>query len=124
MSVLTCLELAVLLWLAHLLCQAGTSGAPLPYRVSSRDDPAPEPTVIGGRAARAFRNYLESFPAFVALDLAFLATNHPAGIWPTLWICARIVYLPVYLAGVRYVRSLVWGISLLALVAMLVRLAL
>ena len=124
MSLLACLELSVLLWLVHLLLQAGLARVPLDWNVSARDEPPPPPSVLGGRAARAFRNYMESFPAFAALALAFLATNHPAGIWPTLWIAARIVYLPLYLAGVPYVRSVVWGISLLALVAMLIRLAL
>ena len=124
MSVLACLILAVLLWLVHLMLQAGLSGVPLSWSVSPRDEPATEPTVVGSRAARAFRNYLENFPAFAALDLAFLATNHPAGIWPTLWIAARIVYLPLYLAGVPYARTAAWVISVVALVAMLVRLAL
>ncbi len=124
MSELACLELAVLLWLVHLLLQAGLAGVPLPWNMGARDEPGPKPTVVGGRAARAFHNYMESFPAFAALDLAFLATNHPAGIWPTLWIAARIVYLPLYLAGTPYVRSVVWAISLLVLVAMLIRLAL
>jgi uncharacterized MAPEG superfamily protein len=124
MSVLACLELAVLLWLAHLVAQAQTSGVSLNWNVGPRDTPAPEPPVLGARAARAFRNYMESFPAFIALDLAFLATNHPAGIWPTVWIVARIVYLPVYLAGVAYGRTLVWIVSVIALVAMLIRLAL
>ncbi len=124
MSELACLELAVLLWLVHLLLQAGLAGVPLPWNLSARDEPGPAPPIVGGRAARAFRNYMESFPAFAALDLAFLATNHPAGVWPTLWIVARIVYLPLYLAGVPYARTLVWAISMFALVAMLIRLAL
>jgi uncharacterized MAPEG superfamily protein len=124
MSELACLELAVLLWLVHLLLQASTSGAPTLWLFSSRDEPAPPPATIGGRAARAFRNYMESFPAFAALDLAFLATNHPAGIWPTLWVLARIVYLPLYLFNVIYARTAVWTISIVALVAMLIRLAL
>jgi uncharacterized MAPEG superfamily protein len=124
MNVVACLILAVLLWLVHLLLQAGLSGVPVSWSVGPRDEPAPPPTVVGSRAARAFRNYLESFPAFAALDLAFLATNHPAGIWPTLWIAARILYLPLYLAGVPYFRTGAWALSMVALVAMLVRLAL
>ena len=124
MSVLACLEVAVLLWLVHLLLHANLTGASFSYLFSSRDEPAPQPGLVGARAARAFRNYMESFPAFVALDLAFLATNHPAGIWPTLWIAARIVYLPLYLFSVVYVRTAVWLISIVALVAMLIRLAL
>jgi len=123
MSDLACLEFAVALWLVHLLLQAWLAGAPLAWTASARDEPAPL-TVIGGRAARAFRNYMESFPVFAALTLAFLATNHPAGIWPTVWVVARIVYLPLYLAGVPYVRSIVWAVSFFALIAMLIRLAL
>jgi uncharacterized MAPEG superfamily protein len=124
MSELASLELAVLLWLVHLLLAAGLTGAPPPYLFSSRDDPPPPVTKIGGRAARAFRNYMESFPVFAALVLAFLATNHPAGFWSALWILARIVYLPLYLYDVIYVRTAAWVISIVALVAMLIRLAL
>jgi uncharacterized MAPEG superfamily protein len=124
MSELASLELAVLLWLVHLLCQAALSGRPLDWLFSSRDTPDPPSTVIGGRAARAFRNYMESFPAFAALDLAFLAIHHPAGIWPAVWVVARIVYLPLYLFDAIYVRTLAWIISLVALAAMLIRLAL
>ncbi len=53
-------------------------------------------------AARSGRstNYVESFTAFAALDLAFIALHWSAGIWPTVWIVARIVYLPLYLFGV------------------------
>ncbi len=124
MSERACLELAALLWLIHLLCQSGLSGRPQLWLISSRDGPTPPPGLTAGRAARAFANYMESFPVFAALDLAFIATHHPAGIWPALWIVTRIVYLPLYLAGVSYFRSIVWGLSILALVAMLVRLAL
>ena len=44
------------------------------------------------------------------------------GIWPTVWIVARIAYLPLYLFGVVYARSTAWAIALLAIVMMLVRL--
>jgi uncharacterized MAPEG superfamily protein len=124
MSELACLEVAVLLWLVHLLLQANLTGASPTYLFSPRDEPPPPLSLTGGRAARAFRNYMESFAVFAALDLAFLATNHPAGIWPTLWVVARIIYLPLYLMGVVYARTAIWVISIIALVAMLIRLAL
>ena len=56
-----------------------------------------------------------------ALDLAFIGTHHPAGIWPTVWILARIVCLPLYLFNVTYFGSVAWGVSLVAIVAMLIR---
>ncbi len=122
MSELACLELSVLLWLAHVLVQAGALNAALPrsYLVSSRDIPIEMKGVLAGRASRALANYIENFTAFVALDLAFIVLHWSAGIWPTDWIVARFVYLPLYLFGVIYIRSLVWGISLHAIVKMLI----
>jgi uncharacterized MAPEG superfamily protein len=78
--------------------------------------------VFHGRAKRALGNYVENFTAFVALDLAFIALHQSGGIWPTVWILARILYLPLYVFGVIYVRSTVWGVSLLAIIMMLIRL--
>ena len=124
MSELACLEVSVLLWLVHVLLQANLTGASPSYLFSSRDDPPPPASTIGGRAARAARNYIDNFPPFAALDLAFLATNHPAGIWPTLWIVARIAYLPLYLFNGIYARTAAWLLSIVALAAMLIRLAL
>ncbi len=124
MSELRCLELSVLLWVVHVLVQAGAANLALPrlYLVSARDVPVEPKGVMAGRARRALGNYLESFTAFVALDLAFAALHGSAGIWPAVWIVARVAYLPLYLFNVVWVRSLVWGVSLLALLMMLGRL--
>jgi uncharacterized MAPEG superfamily protein len=126
MSELACLELSVVLWVAHVLCQGGVAlvALPQPWLLSARDKRVDPKGVYFGRATRALANYVENLVAFVALDLAFIATHHPGGIWPTVWIVARIVYLPLYLFDVIYARSIAWGVSLVAIVAMLVRLAL
>ncbi len=125
MSELTGLELSVLLWIAQVVVQAGAWNAALPhaYLVGARDTPIETKNVLAGRAKRALDNYVENFTAFVALDLAFIALHRSAGIWPTVWIVARVAYLPLYLFGVIYVRSLAWGVGLLAIVMMLIRLA-
>jgi len=104
--------------------QAGASqvALPLPWLFSARDKPAAPQGLIFGRATRALANYVENFTAFAALDLAFIALHFSGGIWPTVWIVARIAYLPLYLFGVAYVRSTAWAIALLAIVMMLVRL--
>ena len=126
MSELASLEVAVLLWLVHLFWQAGSANHayPLAYLISSRDEFAEPKGLTAGRAKRALANYLESFPVFAALVLAFIATRHPAGIWPAVWVLARIAYLPLYLFNGVYFRTIAWAVSLLALVAMLIRLAL
>ena len=40
----------------------------------------------------------------------------------TIWILARIVYLPVYMMGTLYLRTALWGISVIGLLMMLARL--
>jgi|GEM_PF-2164089 len=125
MSELTCLELGVLLWLVHLFVTVGVAqvALPLPWLLSSRDTGMAPKGLLYGRAERAQANYLANFVPFVALDLAFLALHLSAGVWPTVWIVARGLYIPLYLFNVVYVRSLAWGVSLVAIVMMLVRLA-
>ena len=128
MSELTCLELSVLLWLAHVLVQALTARAEFgdAYLFTPRDT---QPTAKGlacGRATRALNNYVENLGPFIAMALALIATGHAGGLGAlgaTIWILARIVYLPVYLMGTLYVRTALWGISVIGLLMMLARLA-
>jgi uncharacterized MAPEG superfamily protein len=103
MSELTCLELSVALWVVHVLVQAGAGNAELPssYLFTSRDKPAAARGLLFGRATRALGNY-------VALALALIVTQRTGGggaLGATIWILARIVYVPIYLLGVVYVRT-------------------
>jgi uncharacterized MAPEG superfamily protein len=127
MSELTCLELSVALWVVHVLVQAGAGSAELPsgYLFTSRDKTAAASGLLFGRATRALANYVENFTPFVALALALIVTQRTGGsgaLGATIWILARIVYVPIYLFGVAYVRTAVWGISIVGLVMMLTRL--
>jgi uncharacterized MAPEG superfamily protein len=118
---LTCLELALALWFAHLFCQMGTAGRAFStaYLFSSRDTQSPPKSVIWGRATRAFANYVENLVAFVALDLGLIVTHHTAWYAPTVWIAARLIYLPLYLFNVIYARTVAAGIAMLSLLVML-----
>ncbi len=127
MSELTCLELSVVLWLVHVLVQATAGNLELPfgYLFTSRDKPAATSGLLFGRATRALANYVENFAPFVAVALALIVTQRSGGagaLGATIWILARIVYIPVYLFGIVYVRSAVWAISIVGLVMMLWRL--
>jgi uncharacterized MAPEG superfamily protein len=121
MSELVCLELALGLWFIHLWCQMGTAGGAFsrPYLFSSRDEQPPPKGLVWGRATRAFANYVENLVAFAALDLALIVTHHSGGWAPTVWIVARVIYLPLYLFNVIYVRTVVAGVAMLALLVML-----
>lgn len=125
MSELTCLELALGLWFVHLLCQMGAAGGAfsLAYLFGSRDAPQPPKGLFWGRATRAFANYVENLVVFIALDLAFIVTHHTAGFWPTVWIVARAIYLPLYLFNVVYLRTAAAGVAVFSLVVMLSKLA-
>jgi uncharacterized MAPEG superfamily protein len=95
------------------------------YRAGPRDETRMLRGVFAGRADRAFRNLMETFPAFAALALALVVTGRNGGLGATgaeVWVAARILYVPLYFVQIPYLRSLVWFVSIFALVAMLVRL--
>ena len=125
MSELTCLELSVLLWLAHVLCQAVVARGEFgdAYLFSPRDEARAPKGIACGRAERALANYVENLGPFIAMDLALIATQHAGGLGATVWILGRIVYLPIYLMGVVFVRTAAWGVSIIGLLMMLARLA-
>jgi uncharacterized MAPEG superfamily protein len=127
MSELTCLELSVVLWLVHVLVQASVGNVVLPsgYLATARDNPATARGVLYGRSTRALANYVENFTPFVALALALIVTQRAGGagaLGATIWVLARIVYIPLYLFGVIYARTAAWTISIIGLVMMLRRL--
>ena len=69
-----------------------------------------EATPMGGRAERAAKNSIEAAVFFVPLALIANAAGLDAevslGAQIAFW--ARIVYVPIYIAGIKYLRSLVW----------------
>ena len=69
-----------------------------------------EATPMGGRADRAAKNSVEAAVFFVPLALVANAAGMDAevmlGAQIAFW--ARIAYVPIYIAGIKYLRSLVW----------------
>jgi uncharacterized MAPEG superfamily protein len=84
----------------------------------------PEATALGARAERAAANTKENFILFVALaltaQLAGLGEQATAGAAVFFW--PRVAYLHVYLIGITYVRSAVWGVGIMGLAMMLLAL--
>jgi uncharacterized MAPEG superfamily protein len=81
--------------------------------VGNRDEPRPL-SGWGARAERASANMLETFALFAALVLV----AHAAGVSnPTtvmgaqLYFLARLAYAVVYILGIPWVRTLVWGVA-------------
>ncbi len=125
MSELLCLELAILLWFAHVLIQALSAKGEFgdAYLFSPRDTFLPVKGLTFGRASRALENFTENFAPFAAVDLALIATGNTGGVGAAIWIICRIAYLPCYLFGINYVRTALWVGSLVGLGLMLWRLS-
>ena len=72
----------------------------------------PERSPLAARADRAAKNMLENLLFFVG---AFAAV-HAVGVEETLgaatFFWARVAYFAVYLVGVPYLRTAIWGVSL------------
>jgi uncharacterized MAPEG superfamily protein len=88
------------------------------WNTSARDEALPPVNAVTGRLIRAQANFEETFPiAIVALLGVVLAnrTNEWTAVGGWIWLGARLVYLPLYWAGVPVVRTIVWTISMAGL---------
>lgn len=126
MSEIFCLELSIVLWFAHIIVQGVFAmGALGPeYLASNRDEGRDPGDTHYSRSTRALRNYVENMVPFVAASLGLMVTHHAPEWGATIWIVARIVYLPLYVAGISPARSIAWIVSIVGLAIMLVSLAL
>lgn len=95
------------------------------WNAGPRDEGQPPLGKYPGRAQRALENFKETYPAFIALALALAVTARTGGsgtLGAYLWFAGRIAYLPLYLLGVPWLRSVAFGVSLAGLVLMFMRL--
>ena len=89
----------------------------LPFTAGNRDEPYTLP-VWGERAKRAHRNLLENLPIFAAVVLVAHvagAANDTTALGATLFFWARVVHAGVYIAGIPWVRTGAFGVSLVGL---------
>jgi uncharacterized MAPEG superfamily protein len=86
---------------------------------------APEIKGWGGRAARAHRNMLENLVLFAVLVIAAVLadkTNGTTLLGAQIFLWARVVYAVVYVAGIPWLRTGVWGVSIAGLAMILLQL--
>lgn len=95
----------------------------LPWALGPRDDPPPAVGTIAGRLDRAWRNFLETFPLFVAavlVETSFTGGNAELAGWGAmLYFWGRVAFLPIYAIGLPVVRTLAWTVSLAGIVLVL-----
>jgi uncharacterized MAPEG superfamily protein len=92
------------------------------WNMGARDEELPPPQPIVGRLARAQANFFETFPIAAAAILIVSAAHlnnwwTELGAW--LWLGARIVYLPLYAAGIPVVRTLAFLVSIVGIALIL-----
>jgi uncharacterized MAPEG superfamily protein len=118
-------ELVWLLWavalalVQMLLAVAGaTLQVGLPALAGNREGLAPC-AGWAGRAQRAHHNMLENLVLFAALVLVAVVSERTNGttlLGAQLFFWARLVYAGVYVAGIPWLRTLVWLASMVGLV--------
>jgi len=115
---------SILLGIASVLIAASlaTRVRGLDWNVGNRDAESARLTGPAGRAQRASRNFLETFPFFAAAVLAVVLTkantNHTA-LGSELYFWGRLAHLPIYIIGIPYLRSLAWAVAFWGLLQVL-----
>jgi uncharacterized MAPEG superfamily protein len=81
------------------------------WNMGARDEVLPPPEPVAGRLARAQANFFETFPiaaaAILMVSIAGTTTRWTA-IGAIVWLVARILYLPIYAAGIAKVRTVIF----------------
>ncbi len=89
------------------------------WRIMGNRDERPQKTILAARLDRAKNNMLEALPLFLGLAMLTLFTGGDApSPGANVFLIARILYVPLYAAGVPVLRSLVWLAGMAGLVMM------
>jgi uncharacterized MAPEG superfamily protein len=115
---------SVVLGLVYVMVAAalGTQQRGLKWNASARDGEPKPLTGVAARAARAGWNFLETFPFFAALVLGVALAQkntHSTELGTELYFWARLAYLPIYMLGIPYLRTLVWALSIFGMLQLL-----
>jgi uncharacterized MAPEG superfamily protein len=94
----------------------------LVYNAGSRDEIKPPLTGVAARMDRTLKNFLETFPFFAVAVLMVVAlgrANQHTALGAQLYLWGRVAYVPLYAAGLPWVRTVAWAVSLAGIVLVL-----
>ena len=94
-----------------------TNNVKLSYLFASRDNVA-NTSIYIDRANRSLKNLFETLPIFIGLILLSIINDVDNSLLAMIWLFARIIYVPVYIVGINYVRTGIWAIALICLIMM------
>jgi uncharacterized MAPEG superfamily protein len=116
---------AALTFLLVLIAVTGaTLQVGLPTLAANRE-PQPEILGWGGRAQRAHRNMLESLILFAILVLVANAahiSNDATRLGAALFFWGRLAHALIYIAGIPWLRTAAWGVSVIGLIVLFAQL--
>lgn len=124
-------ELIYLVWSAALtvvLAVIAASGATLEVglpRLAGNRENMPEMSGWAGRAARAHSNMLENLVLFAILVLVARAVNVGNGmtlLGAQLFFWGRVAHAVLYIAGIPWLRTAAWAISIVGLLLIFLQL--
>jgi uncharacterized MAPEG superfamily protein len=100
------------LWIPYIVAQVIANGLLTPVNYT---DPAPRPVPLWGkRANRAHLNAVEAFAPFAAIVLVAHAAgkeNAMTAFWASWFFWMRLAHAAVYMAGIPYVRTIVFTLG-------------
>ncbi len=88
------------------------------WNMGARDADMPPLDPLAGRLLRAQANLYETLPLFIAavLGAAYLdRLGWKTEVGASLYFVGRLIYLPLYAAGVPKLRTLIWSVALVGL---------
>src|SRR5262245_58995906 len=116
---------AMVLGLVHLTAASFSFKAQVgnAYSVGPRDEDL-RPVGVAGRLDRAQRNFLETFAIFASAVLLLGVLDRWGGwlseVGAMVYLAGRIVFLPLYAAGVPWLRTFSWNIATAGLAMVLI----
>ncbi|MEM8878548.1 MAG: MAPEG family protein [Pseudomonadota bacterium] len=94
------------------------------YTAGPRDEPPDGLSVTTKRIKRAYENHLETLPWFAIAVLVAHMTGQADGVtaaasWT--YLAGRVMYIPLYVFGVPFLRSAVWAVATGAILTIVLR---
>ena len=111
------------LWIPYVVAQVATNGF---LAAENYTDPKQRPLPFWGqRADRAYVNAVETFAPFAALVLLVQVTDKTdamTAFWAIGYFWLRLAHAVVYLAGLPYIRTLIFVLGYVCIVGLFVEL--
>jgi uncharacterized MAPEG superfamily protein len=92
------------------------------WALGARDETMPAPSPVAARLQRAHGNLMETLPLFAAAVLAATVAGRLGTltlVGSHLYVWGRVLYVPIYAAGTRGIRTIVFLASTIGLLAVI-----